>query len=259
MNIRLGIISIAILITLSGCKKKDESHLETVFRLGGASQEREDQRLEREKAIQKSEQEERLAREKEEAVNLRTALSPLVKSRKQRLMEESDKLTAELKAIAADRREVDAAMSSVEDKRGLEFTVYNIMSNQTLNALAVKYTGGDFNALKSEFVEAVRFHKTSHTDLTKTLKSNREEYHNQVAGIDQNVDSANTAAQKSINATHANIQEKIAELEQKKEFIIRRLSGKTENAETKKIDDQLERLYQVLAVSMGSTLLSKAT
>ena len=179
MKARFGIITIAILIVLSGCKK-------------------EEQRLEREKAIQKRvqdenlarekrEQEERLGREREESVNLRKALSPLVKSRKQRIKEEADTLIAELKAIEVDRREFDENMSSVEDKRGLEYTVYNIMTNQTLNALAVKYTGGDFSALKSEFVEAVRFHNSSHMELTQTLKKNREEYHNQVAGIDQAV------------------------------------------------------------------------
>jgi len=238
--IRFGVITIAILIALSGCNKDE-------------------QRLEREKAIQKREQEERLAREKEETVNLRTASSPLVKSREQRIKRESDKLTAELKAIAADRREVDATMSLVDDKRGLEYTVFNVMTNQTLNALAVKYSGSDFSALKSEFVEAVRFHKTSHTELTQTLKKNREEYRNQVAGIDKDVDSANTAAQTSINATHANIQKKISALEQKRESILRKLVGRSENAETKKIDEQLERLYQVLEVSTGSTLHIKAT
>ena len=259
MKIRFGIISVAILITLSGCKKADESPLENLFTLGEEAKVREAQRLEREKKIQKREQEECLSREKEEAVNLRTALSPLVKSRKQRIQEDAAKLMAGLKVIATDRREFDEAMASVEDKRGLEYTVYNIMTNQTLNALAVRYTGGDFNALKSEFVESVRFHKTSTTELTQTLKKNREEYRNQVTGIDQAVDNANTSAQTSINATHANIQRKISELEQRKEVIARRLTGKTENAETKKIDEQLERLYQVLEVSSGSTLHIKAT
>jgi len=259
MNISYGIITIAILIALTGCKKKNASPLETLFRLGETAQGREALRLEREKAFQKREQEERLAREKEEAVNLRTALSPLIKSRKQRIHGETSKLISELKAIAADRRDVDAAMSLVEDKRGLEYTVFNVMTNQTLNALAVKYSGSDFNALKSEFVESVRFHKTSNTELTQTLKKNREEYSRKVAGIDQDVDSANTAAQTSINVTHANIQKKITELEQKRDFIFRKLVGRSENAETKKIDEQLERLYQVLEVSTGSTLHIKAT
>ena len=148
MNISYGIITIAILIALTGCKKKNESPLETLFRLGETAQNREALRLEREKAIQKREREERLAREKEEAVNLRTALSPLIKSRKQRISGETGKLISELKAIAADRRDVDAAISLVEDKRGLECTVFNVMTNQTLNALAVKYSGSDFKRVR---------------------------------------------------------------------------------------------------------------
>ncbi|MFA7172565.1 MAG: hypothetical protein WC340_03985 [Kiritimatiellia bacterium] len=113
----------------------------------------------------------------------------------------------------------------------------------------------------------------NHMQLTQALKKNREEYGNQVAGINQSVDSANTVAQASINATHANLQKKIAELEQKKSFLTRISAGDTRNApgrerraserpknsEIHKIDEQLERLYQVLAVTTGSTLHIKAT
>lgn len=235
--------------------------------MSGCNKESKELQLKREEIMLKREQEQRLAqeqeqcraREKEDAANLRIKLDPLIKSRKQRIKDLSAKLIDELKSISADRRKVDEEMLLMEDKRGLEYTVFNITTNPVLNRLAVKYTGSDFSALKSEFVETVRFHKTSHSDLTQNLKKNRKEYHKQVTGINQGVESANTEAQNAIISTHNSIRKKIVELERKKAFIVRRLSGRTENAETKRIDERLERLYQVLEVSTGSSLHIKAT
>lgn len=85
MIIRLQVVAIAILIFLSGCTKTNESPTEAISRLSKLDQDREIQRLNREKIEQKREQDERLAREKEDSISLRTALTPLIKSRKQRI------------------------------------------------------------------------------------------------------------------------------------------------------------------------------
>ncbi len=266
MKLTLRFSTVAILVLLSGCKKQGESLFDTLFGVDQGAQEREERLIgvdqgaqEREERLINQEQKEQLAREKEDTVGLRTTLTPLIKTRKQRIKGEVDNLIGELKAISADRRELDKAMSLVEDKRGLEYTVFNIMTNEALNAIAVKYTGSDFNALRSEFVEAVRFHKTSHTELAQNLKKNREDYRRQVAGVDQDVDEANDAARDSISSTHERFLKKIAELEQRKSAIDRRLSGSKAEKEIKIIDEQLERLYEVLAVSSGSSLHLKAT
>jgi hypothetical protein len=208
-------------------------------------------RLEREKA-------ERLEREKEEAEKLTATLPALVKARITLLTTRADELTGALKGIVADRKLAEKTLSSAEDRRGLEYTVYNVMTNQDLNALAEKYTGSDFSALKLEFTEAVRFHKTSHGELKQALQKNAEGYREQVKGIDVGVDAANRTAQGAINTANANIVKNIKKLEKdKQELVDRRV--KADDPRIKAVDAQLERLEQLLELSGGSTAHVKAT
>jgi hypothetical protein len=210
-------------------------------------------RLEREKA-------ERLEREKGETEKLMATLPGLVKARIKLFKTKADELTDALKGIADDRRLAEKALSSVEDRRGLEYTVYNVMTNQDLNALAVKYTGSDFSALRSEFTEAVRFHKTSHTALTQTLQKNAEDYRKQVKDVDLSVDVANQNAQAAVSAAHANITRRIETLEKEKVSVMASLRNRSErNSRIEVIDAQLERLGQLLELSGGSTAHVKAT
>jgi hypothetical protein len=116
------------------------------------------------------------------------------------LRAKAEDLSDTLKSIAEDRRIAEKATASIEDRRGLEYTVYNVMTNQDLNRLAVKYTGGDFSALKVEFTEAVRFHKTSHSALAQELKGNAENYRMQVKDVDKSVELANQAAKNAVQS-----------------------------------------------------------
>lgn len=207
-------------------------------------------RLEREKFEQQE-------REKAEKARLLESLPSLVAARIKGLQSKSELLKNELKGIADDRRQAEKAMSSIEDRRGLEYTVYNVMTNHDLNTLAVKYTGSDFSALKSEFTEAVRFHKTSHATLTQSLQQNTEEYQKQVQNVDNGVEAANLAAQNSITSAHANILKRIEKLEkEKREFALR---NRQNDPRIEAVDAQLERLNQLLELSGGSTAHMNAT
>lgn len=238
------LILVAAIVASSGCKKKSEDPVLSARRMQALAQEQTKERLERERV---------------EAENLRTMLTPLVKTRKELLKEKAEKLATALKEIASDKRLAEHAVASVEDRRGLEYTVYNVMTNQDLNALSVKYTGGDFGALKSEFTEAVRFHKTSRTELTQAMQNNASEYNRQVKGIDQAVDVANQSAQDSVNAAHANILKRIEKIEKEKKNLLMMRNVKEDDPRLTAINMQLERLEQLLELSGGSTEHVKAT
>ena len=232
----------------SGCDDKRQQ-IETAKRLARE----ETARLEREKV-------EVLEREKSETEKLMATLPTLVKSRIKLLRTKADEITETLKGIADDRRLAERAVSSTEDRRGLEYTVYNVMTNQDLNTLAVKYTGSDFSALKSELTEAVRFHKTSHSALTQSLQNNAEVYREQVKDVDKGVDAANQNAQTAVNTAHENIRSRIEKLEKAKASVIAGLGRQSDRAsKIEAIDVQIERLEQLLELSGGSTAHMSAT
>lgn len=211
-------------------------------------------------AHQEREESARLEREKVEAEKLRTTLPGVVKERIKLLKTKVGELTDALKGISSERRLAEKIVLSIEDKRGLEYTVYNLMTNKELNVLAVKYTGGDFSALKLEFTEAVRFHKTSRSALAQTMQKNAEEYQSQVRDANSSVEAANQNAKETINAAHANITRRIAKLEKEKKDVAAGLRNRTEKkAMIEAVNAQLERLEQVLELSGGSTAHIKAT
>lgn len=209
-------------------------------------------------ARQEREKTERLEHEKQETEKLMTTLPALVDTRIKMLRSKENELTDALKGIAGDRRLAEKAILSIDDRRGLEYTVYNLMTNQDLNTLAVKYVGCDFSALKSEFTEAIRFHKTSHAELTQTLKNNAEEYKKQVKDADKDVDVANQTAQNAVGIAHDNILRRIEKLEIQKRFLLES-RVKESDPRLKAVDVQLERLQQLLEVSGGSTAHMNAT
>ncbi|HPO38049.1 MAG TPA: hypothetical protein PL176_08575 [Kiritimatiellia bacterium] len=247
----------AAAVVFSGCDQAS-----TVFVLDRAGRHRmeKEERLAREESARLArEKAERLEHEQGEAEKLRATLPDLAKARVKLFKTKADELTEALKGIAEDRRLAEKAMASVEDRRGLEYTVYNVMTNEALNALAVKYTGGDFSALRSEFTEAVRFHKTSQAALAQSLQKNAEEYRRQVKGVDDGVDAANQNAQTAVNAAHANIMQRIAKIErERKEFLAVR-KVREDDPRLKTLDATLERLEQLLELSGGSTAHIKAT
>ena len=246
----------AVMVVSSGCDKAvtglfqdraERRRLETAQRLA-----REDtERLEREKA-------EQLEYKKVEAEKLMATLPSLVKARVKLLRSKADELTDALKGISDDRRLAEKAVSSIGDMRGLEYMVYSVMTNQDLNVLAVKYMGSDFSALKSEFTEAIRFHKTSHTALTQTLQNNAEDYRGQIKGIDEGVDSANRTAQNAIRATHADSVKRIEELQRRKRFMLE-AKVKEDDPRIKALDEQLDIQAQFLKQSGGSAAHMNAT
>jgi hypothetical protein len=256
MKIMMPMFLCAVVAVSSGCDKavsglfQDRSERRRTEAAARLARE-EAVRLEREKA-------ERLEYEKGETEKLTATLPALVKARIVLLRTKTDELTGALKGIAEDRRLAEKTLSSAEDRRGLEYTVYNVMTNQDLNALAEKYMGSDFSALRSEFTEAVRFHKTSHGALTQTLQKNAEDYRKQVKGVDDGVDSANLTARGAVNTANANIVKRIRKLEKDKQELAAR-KVKESDPRLKALDEQLERLEQLLELSGGSTAHIKAT
>lgn len=211
-----------------------------------------------EKARQERETTERLEFEKGESEKLMATLPALARDRIKLLKEKRDELTDTLKDVAEDRRRAGAALALSEDRRGLEYTVYNVMTNQELNALAVKYTGSDFNALRSEFTEAIRFHKASRTELKQTLEKNAAEYQKQIKDVDKGVDEANRTAQNAVNTAHANIERRIKEIDKQRDELVK-AKVKAGDPRMKTLDMQLERLEQLLELSGGSTAHMSAT
>jgi hypothetical protein len=210
-----------------------------------------------EERLRLAEEAERRERERVEAEKLMVSLPNLIDARIKFLRAKAEDLSDTLKSIAEDRRIAEKETATIEDRRGLEYTVYNVMTNQDLNRLAVKYTGGDFSALKVEFTEAVRFHKTSHSALAQELKGNAENYRMQVKDVDKSVELANQAAKNAVQSAHANILSRIAKLEKEKNAMA--LKGSRSTRQINVIDAQLERLNQLLELSGGSTAHVNAT
>ncbi|MDD3537740.1 MAG: hypothetical protein PHH65_05745 [Eubacteriales bacterium] len=247
----------ALIVASSGCEKAastlindraERRRMETAERYAR----QESARLEREKK-------ERLELEKQDTSKLLSMLPVLIKARRKLLRTKADELTDALQDIAADRRLADQAMASLEDRRGLEYTVYNVMTNTDLNALAVKYTGSDFSTLKLEFTESIRFHKVSYNKLTKELQKNADEYRKKVQNVDNEVDIANQNAQSSISATHANIIKRMDVLEREKTNIESRNRSNKNEQRLAVINEQLERFSQLLELSGGSSAHIRAT
>lgn len=258
MQALLPVLICTMMVLSSGCDKiassivherAERRRMETVERLARDAL----AHKEREEAT-------RLEREKAEAEKLKMTLPEIIEDRITLLKTQTGELTDALKEISNDRRLAGKMVFSIEDKRGLEYTVYNMMTNTELNALSVKYTGGDFGALKSEFTEAIRFHKTSRSALTQTMQKNAEEYRSQVKNVDQSVDAANQDAKRKINAAHENITRQMNKLIKERANVESGLGRRTEkDARITAIDSQLERLEQVLELSGGSVAHIKAT
>lgn len=212
-----------------------------------------------EERLRLAEEAERRERERVEAEKLMVSLPNLIDARIKFLRAKAEDLSDTLKSIAEDRRIAEKETATIEDRRGLEYTVYNVMTNQDLNRLAVKYTGGDFSALKVEFTEAVRFHKTSHTALAQELKGNAENYRMQVKDVDSSVELANQAAKNAVKSAHENILARIAKLEKEKGNVVSVYRGTQRDKKLEVIDMQLERLNQLLELSGGSTAHVDAT
>jgi len=178
---------------------------------------------ERERVARQKEEDERLRKERTEALAKEDAVRLFlnyIEREEERLKEEKeeakialekidvdqDSLSEELRAIEqANAARVASAEKRNEKQRDKIERVGALLRSETLNRLARTYCGEDLSALRSEFEAAVQYIKDVQDRFRTRKDSNRRKYNEMVADADEKVNRKLKAAKEKYNSYSKNV------------------------------------------------------
>lgn len=213
---------------------------------------------ERARIIQKEQHEQRMRDEAEATARFRLSISELIQQKKESLKAEAQMVKTCLSQIDEDKRMAESQIT-LSDRRGAQYTLYSLLTNQTLTSLAVKYTGADFSALQSEFTEKIKFLNTDRQMTQRQLQKNAEMYMQEVEGIDEAVARANEGAAKELARAVSNVGDQIKKLEWEKRTLEKGLQSPRSRQRLEWVNEELNRLYLLENMNSSSATHQKAT
>ena len=149
-----------------------------------------------------------------------------------------------------------------------------VLKDADMNALALKYLGEDFTALRAECRGRIKSVLEMQSKTERRLALNRAKYRNRLEGIEDDVDRKTTKAQEITASANKDLEKRLSELESqraKRQEILERLKKKENRtkavveeinalqSEVSVLDKEISRVGEIVAVSRANVAHIAAT
>ena len=142
----------------------------------------------REEMEQKAQMEKEAARAREEKAELVAAIKASVKERKKQLEPRLSEVETRVAAVKTDLDGLGKAIATAMGKKTAsgeapkhETKVLNVLKDETVNAFAIKYLGGDFSAAREMFISDVRNGRAEEARYRKAIEAADSAYESSYA------------------------------------------------------------------------------